>query len=197
MAGETVITVVGNLVDDPELRFTPSGAAVAKFRVASTPRTFDRQTNEWKDGESLFLTCSVWRQAAENVAESLQRGMRVIVQGRLKQRSYEDREGVKRTVYELDVEEVGASLKNATAKVTKTTGRGGQGGQGGYGGGQQGGGNWGGGPSGAQQGSGGAPADDPWATSAPAGGGQQQGGGGGWGGSSGGSGGGYSDEPPF
>lgn len=121
MSGETVITVVGNLVDDPELRFTSSGAAVAKFRVASTPRTFDRQTNEWKDGESLFLTCSVWRQAAENVAESLQRGMRVIVQGRLKQRSYEDKEQVKRTVYELDVEEVGASLRNATAKVTKTT----------------------------------------------------------------------------
>ncbi|MFJ6631098.1 single-stranded DNA-binding protein [Streptomyces sp. NPDC091376] len=193
MAGETVITVVGNLVDDPELRFTPSGAAVAKFRVASTPRTFDRQTNEWKDGESLFLTCSVWRQAAENVAESLQRGMRVVVQGRLKQRSYEDREGVKRTVYELDVEEVGPSLKNATAKVTKTTGRGGQGG---YGGGQQGGGNWGGGPGGGQQGGGGAPADDPWATSAPAGGQQQQSGGSGgsWGGSSGG---GYSDEPPF
>ncbi|MBV7245779.1 MULTISPECIES: single-stranded DNA-binding protein [Streptomyces] len=205
MAGETVITVVGNLVDDPELRFTPSGAAVAKFRVASTPRIFDRQTNEWKDGEGLFLTCSVWRQAAENVAESLQRGMRVVVQGRLKQRSYEDREGVKRTVYELDVEEVGPSLKNATAKVTKTTGRGGQGGQGGYGGGQQGGGNWGGGPGGGgQQGGGGAPADDPWATGAPAGGqggGAQQGGGGGWGGSSGGSGGssggGYSDEPPF
>ncbi|MFD3656048.1 single-stranded DNA-binding protein [Streptomyces sp. NPDC058620] len=211
MAGETVITVVGNLVDDPELRFTPSGAAVAKFRVASTPRIFDRQTNEWKDGEGLFLTCSVWRQAAENVAESLQRGMRVVVQGRLKQRSYEDREGVKRTVYELDVEEVGPSLKSATAKVTKTTGRGGQGqgGQGGYGGGggQQGGGNWGGGPgAGGQQGGGGAPADDPWATSAPAGGqqgGAQQGGGGSWGGSSGGSGGsagsggGYSDEPPF
>ncbi|MEU2024463.1 single-stranded DNA-binding protein [Streptomyces sp. NPDC016469] len=198
MAGETVITVVGNLVDDPELRFTPSGAAVAKFRVASTPRIFDRQTNEWKDGEGLFLTCSVWRQAAENVAESLTRGMRVVVQGRLKQRSYEDREGVKRTVYELDVEEVGPSLKNATAKVTKTTGRGGQGGQGGYGGGQQGGGNWGGGPGGGQQGGGGAPADDPWATSAPAGGqGGQQQGGGGWGGSSGGSGGGYSDEPPF
>ncbi|WP_367043691.1 single-stranded DNA-binding protein [Streptomyces sp. Je 1-332] len=202
MAGETVITVVGNLVDDPELRFTPSGAAVAKFRVASTPRTFDRQTNEWKDGESLFLTCSVWRQAAENVAESLQRGMRVVVQGRLKQRSYEDREGIKRTVYELDVEEVGASLKNATAKVTKTTGRGGQGGGfGGGGGGHQGGGNWGGGSGGGQQqgGGGGAPADDPWATGAPAGGGQQ-GGGGGWGGSSGGSGGsggGYSDEPPF
>ncbi|GAA0902101.1 single-stranded DNA-binding protein [Streptomyces thermoalcalitolerans] len=185
MAGETVITVVGNLVDDPELRFTPSGAAVAKFRVASTPRIFDRQTNEWKDGESLFLTCSVWRQAAENVAESLQRGMRVIVQGRLKQRSYEDNQGIKRTVYELDVDEVGASLRNATAKVTKTTGRGGQGG---YGGGQ--GGGWGGGPGGGPQG--GAPADDPWATGAPAGGGQ----GGGWGGGSGG-GGGYSDEPPF
>ncbi|AEN11201.1 MULTISPECIES: single-stranded DNA-binding protein [unclassified Streptomyces] len=202
MAGETVITVVGNLVDDPELRFTPSGAAVAKFRVASTPRIFDRQTNEWKDGEGLFLTCSVWRQAAENVAESLTRGMRVVVQGRLKQRSYEDREGVKRTVYELDVEEVGPSLKNATAKVTKTTGRGGQGGQGGYGGGQQGGGNWGGGPGAGGQQGGGAPADDPWATSGPAGGQQgggaaPQGGGGGWGGSSGGSGGGYSDEPPF
>ncbi|GLX21855.1 MULTISPECIES: single-stranded DNA-binding protein [Streptomyces] len=196
MAGETVITVVGNLVDDPELRFTPSGAAVAKFRVASTPRTFDRQTNEWKDGESLFLTCSVWRQAAENVAESLQRGMRVIVQGRLRQRSYEDREGVKRTVYELDVEEVGPSLKNATAKVAKTTGRGGQGGYGGGGQQQQGGGGgWGGAPSNGPQG-GGAPSDDPWASSAPAGG-QQGGGGGGWGGSSGGSGGGYSDEPPF
>ncbi|MFF7775653.1 single-stranded DNA-binding protein [Streptomyces tanashiensis] len=196
MAGETVITVVGNLVDDPELRFTPSGAAVAKFRIASTPRTFDRQTNEWKDGESLFLTCSVWRQAAENVAESLQRGMRVVVQGRLKQRSYEDREGVKRTVYELDVEEVGPSLKNATAKVTKTTGRGGQGGYGG--GGQQGGGggSWGGNSGGSQQGGGGAPADDPWATGGPSssGGGQQGGGGGGWGGNSGG---GYSDEPPF
>ncbi|WP_156727828.1 single-stranded DNA-binding protein [Streptomyces apocyni] len=198
MAGETVITIVGNLVDDPELRFTPSGAAVAKFRVASTPRIFDKQTNEWKDGEGLFLTCSVWRQAAENVAESLQRGMRVIVQGRLKQRSYEDREGVKRTVYELDVEEVGASLKTATAKVTKTTGRGGQGGYGGGGGGQQGGGNWGGGSGGGQQqGGGAAPASDPWGPGTPAGGGQQGGGGGGWGGSSGGSGGGYSDEPPF
>ncbi|MGW2209513.1 single-stranded DNA-binding protein [Streptomyces sp. NPDC001781] len=194
MAGETVITVVGNLVDDPELRFTPSGAAVAKFRVASTPRTFDRQTNEWKDGESLFLTCSVWRQAAENVAESLQRGMRVIVQGRLKQRSYEDREGVKRTVYELDVEEVGPSLRNATAKVTKTSG-GARGGQGGYGGGNQGqgGGSWGGGSGGGNQG--GSQADDPWASGAPAGGNQ---GGGGWGGGSGsGGGGGYSDEPPF
>ncbi|MGW7416875.1 single-stranded DNA-binding protein [Streptomyces sp. NPDC054863] len=203
MAGETVITVVGNLVDDPELRFTPSGAAVAKFRVASTPRIFDKQTNEWKDGDGLFLTCSVWRQAAENVAESLQRGMRVVVQGRLKQRSYEDREGIKRTVYELDVEEVGPSLKTATAKVTKTTGRGGQGGGYGGGGGQQGGGgNWGGGSGGGQQG-GGAPSDDPWASSAPAGGQPQQGGGG-WGGSSGnsgsggsGGGGGYSDEPPF
>lgn len=123
MAGETVITLIGNLVDDPELRFTPSGAAVAKFRVASTPRTFDRQSNEWKDGESLFLTCAVWRQAAENVAESLSRGTRVIVQGRLKQRSYDDREGVRRTVYELDVEDVGVSLKNATAKVAKTGGQ--------------------------------------------------------------------------
>ncbi|MGH3309873.1 MAG: single-stranded DNA-binding protein [Streptomyces sp.] len=192
MAGETVITVVGNLVDDPELRFTPSGAAVAKFRVASTPRTFDRQTNEWKDGDSLFLTCSVWRQAAENVAESLTKGTRVVVQGRLKQRSYEDREGIKRTVYDLDVDEVGASLRNATAKITKTTGRGSQGGGFGGGGGQ-GGGGWGGG---GQQG-GGAPAGDPWATAAPAGGGQGgsgDGGGGGWGG---GSGGGYSDEPPF
>src|SRR4051794_17299937 len=218
MAGETVITVVGNLVDDPELRFTPSGAAVAKFRVASTPRTFDRQTNEWKDGESLFLTCSVWRQAAENVAESLQRGMRVIVQGRLKQRSYEDREGVKRTVYELDVEEVGASLRNATAKVTKTAGGAGRGGQGGYGGGGGpggggrgggGGGGWGGGGAGGGggggggpgggQGGGGAPADARGATGAPAGGNQGSGGGGGgWGGNSGGaSGGGYSDEPPF
>src|ERR671939_485816 len=135
-SGDTQITIVGNLVEDPNLRFTPSGQAVASFRVASTPRFMDRQTNEWKDGESLFLTCNVWRQAAENVAESLQRGMRVIVQGRLKQRSYEDREGVKRTVFELDVDEVGASLRNATAKVTKTTGRGGQGG---YGGGQGGG----------------------------------------------------------
>ncbi|MFR9673095.1 single-stranded DNA-binding protein [Streptomyces sp. TR02-1] len=181
MAGETVITVVGNLVDDPELRFTPSGAAVAKFRVASTPRTFDRQTSEWKDGETLFLTCSVWRQAAENVAESLTKGTRVVVQGRLKQRSYEDREGIKRTVFDLDVDEVGASLRNATAKITKTSGRGAQGG--GWGGGQ-------GGPGGGQQG-GGAPAGDPWATGAPAGGGQ----GGGWGGGP--SGGGYSDEPPF
>ncbi|SFD21801.1 single-stranded DNA-binding protein [Streptomyces aidingensis] len=193
MAGETVITVVGNLVDDPELRFTPSGAAVAKFRVASTPRTFDRQTSEWRDGEPLFLTCSVWRQAAENVAESLTKGTRVIVQGRLRQRSYEDREGVKRTVFELEVDEVGPSLRYATTKVSKSSGRGGQGG-GGFGGGQGGqGGGWGGGPGGGQGGQGGGPAGDPWATSAPADGGQG-GQGGGWGG---GSGGGYSDEPPF
>src|ERR687885_507664 len=131
MAGDTQITVVGNLVDDPELRFTPSGAAVANFRVASTPRTFDRQTNEWKDGEALFLSCSVWRQAAENVAESLQRGMRVIVQGRLKQRSYETREGEKRTVFEVEVDEVGPSLRNATAKITRAQ-RGGGGGGGGF-----------------------------------------------------------------
>ena len=154
MAGETVITVVGNLVDDPELRFTPSGAAVANFRIASTPRSFNRQTNEWEDGEALFLSCSVWRQAAENVAESLTRGMRVVVQGRLKARSYETREGEKRTVFEIEVEEVGPSLKFATAKVTRAT-------RGGGGGGYSGGG---------QQAGGG---DDPWAT--PAGG--QQGGG--------------------
>jgi single-strand DNA-binding protein len=123
MAGECVITVVGNLVDDPELRFTPSGAAVAKFRIASTPRVFDKQKNEWSDGESLFLSCSVWRQTAENVAETLQKGMRVIVQGRLKQRSFEDREGVKRTVMELDVDEIGPSLRSATAKVTKAGGK--------------------------------------------------------------------------
>src|SRR6187455_2153136 len=134
-AGDTVITLVGNLVDDPELRFTPSGAAVAKFRMASTPRYLDKTTNEWKDGESLFLTCNVWRQAAENVAESLQRGMRVIVQGRLKQRSYETREGEKRTVFEIDVDEVGPSLRSASAKVTKTTRSGGGGGYSGGGGG--------------------------------------------------------------
>jgi single-strand DNA-binding protein len=148
-AGDTVITLVGNLVDDPELRFTPSGAAVAKFRIASTPRYLDKQSNEWKDGESLFLTCNVWRQAAENVAESLQRGMRVIVQGRLKQRSYETREGEKRTVYEVEVDEVGPSLKSATAKVTKASRGAGGGGFGGGGGNQ--------------------PADDPCASAAPAG----------------------------
>jgi single-strand DNA-binding protein len=120
MAGETVITVVGNLTADPELRFTPSGAAVASFTIASTPRTFDRATNEWKDGEALFLRCSIWRQAAENVAESLQRGMRVVAQGRLKQRSFETREGEKRTVVELDVDEIGPSLRYATAKVNRT-----------------------------------------------------------------------------
>ena len=127
MAGETIITVVGNLVDDPELRFTPSGAAVANFRIASTPRTFDKQSNEWKDGDALFLSCSVWRQAAENVAESLVKGMRVVVQGRLKSRQYETREGEKRTVHEIDVDEVGPSLQFATAKVTKTTRQGGGG----------------------------------------------------------------------
>ncbi|MFE1773738.1 single-stranded DNA-binding protein [Streptomyces sp. NPDC059008] len=121
MAGETVITVTGNLVDDPELRFTPAGAPVARFRIGSTPRTFDKQANEWRDGESLFLTCSAWRQLAENVAESLTRGARVIVTGRLKQRSYEDHEGIKRTAYELDVDEVGPSLKNATARITKAS----------------------------------------------------------------------------
>ena len=126
MAGETVITVVGNLVDDPELRFTPAGAAVAKFRIASTPRRFNKTTNAWEDGDALFLTCSVWRQAAENVAESLTKGVRVIVQGRLKQRSYEDGQGVKRTVYELDVDEVGPTLARATAKVTKNPAGGGQ-----------------------------------------------------------------------
>src|ERR671921_961284 len=128
MAGDTVITVVGNLTADPELRFTPSGAAVASFTIASTPRTFDKNTNEWKDGEALFLRCSIWRQAAESVAESLQRGMRVIVQGRLKQRSYETKEGEKRTVYEVEVDEVGPSLKSATAKVNKTQRGGGGGG---------------------------------------------------------------------
>ena len=150
-AGDTVITLVGNLVDDPELRFTPSGAAVAKFRIASTPRFLDKATNEWKDGESLFLTCNVWRQAAENAAESLQRGMRVIVQGRLKQRSYETKEGEKRTVFEVEVDE----------KITKAQRGGGMGGGGGYSGGGGGGGGGGFG--------GGAPADDPWATPAPGG----------------------------
>ncbi|TYB49266.1 single-stranded DNA-binding protein [Actinomadura chibensis] len=192
MAGDTVITIVGNLVEDPNLRFTPSGQAVASFRLASTPRFFDRQSGDWKDGEALFLTCNVWRQAAENVAETLQRGMRVIVQGRLKQRSYETREGEKRTVFEVEVDEVGPSLRNATAKVNKTQRQGGgggfgggQGGGGGFGGGGQGGGGGfggggqqqGGGFGGGQQGGGG-PADDPWATS-------------------GGGGGGFSDDPPF
>lgn len=172
MAGETVITVCGNLVDDPELRFTPAGVAVAKFRVASTPRTFDKQTNEWKDGDSLFLACSVWRQQAEHVAESLTRGMRVIVVGRLKQRSYEDREGVKRTVMELDVEEVAPSLRNATAKVTKAGGSG-QGRQQAR--------------QGASQGAG---SGDPWGSAA---GSAQAAQAGAWGSG----GGGYSDEAPF
>jgi single-strand DNA-binding protein len=164
VAGETIITVVGNLTGDPELRFTPSGAAVASFTVASTPRTLDKATNEWKDGEALFLRCSIWRQAAENVAESLQKGMRVIVQGRLQQRSYETKEGEKRSVIEMQVDEIGPSLKYATAKVNRTTRGGGSGGFG------------------APSGSGaGAPADDPWASSAPASGGSS------WG----------SDEPPF
>jgi len=181
MAGDTVITVVGNLTADPELRFTPSGAAVANFTVASTPRTFDKNSNEWKDGEALFLRCSVWRQAAENVAESLQRGTAVIVQGRLKQRSYETKEGEKRTVYELDVDEVGPSLKWATAKITKAS----RGGGGGYGGGQSNGANGGGSNGGT---------DDPWASSAPASSGASAGSA-----NSGGSGGsgGWSDEPPF
>lgn len=147
MAGETPITLVGNLTADPELRFTPSGAAVASFTVASTPRQFDRQTNEWRDGEAMFLNCSVWRQAAENVAESLTKGMRVIVQGSLKARSYETREGEKRTVFEVQVEEVGPSLKYATAKVTRTTG-------GGNGGGNWQGGNQGGGYTGGNAGGG-------------------------------------------
>jgi len=173
MAGETVITVVGNLTDDPELRFTPSGAAVANFTVASTPRQFDRQTNEWKDGDPLFLRCSIWRQAAENVAESLTKGARVIVQGRLKQRSFETREGEKRTVFELDVDEIGPSLRYATAKVTKTT-RSGSGGGGGFGGGNdpwaQSGGNQGyGGQQGGGQQGGGQQANDPWASPAPGG----------------------------
>jgi len=172
MAGETVITVVGNLTADPELRFTPSGAAVANFTVASTPRTFDRQTNEWKDGDALFLRCSVWRQAAENVAESLTRGARVVVSGRLKQRSFETKEGEKRTVVELDVDEIGPSLRYATAKVNKTSRGSGGGGFGGPSGGGDSGGPSGGGSS--------APADDPWAAAPAAA-----------------SSGGYSDEPPF
>ena len=136
-AGDTAITIAGNLVDDPELRFTPAGQPVAKFRVASTPRYLDKNTNEWKDGDSLFLSCNVWRQAAENVAESLTRGMRVIVSGRLRQRSYETKEGEKRTVYEIEVDDVGPSLRNASAKVNKVARSSGNGGgQGGSGGGQ-------------------------------------------------------------
>jgi single-strand DNA-binding protein len=163
VAGDTIITVVGNLTADPELRFTPSGAAVANFTVASTPRIFDRQSNEWKDGDALFMRCSIWREAAENVAESLTRGSRVIVQGRLKQRSYETREGEKRTVVELEVDEIGPSLKYATAKVNKASR---SGGGGGFGSGSGGGG---GSRSAAPAGAGGSDAkqDDPWG-SAPA-----------------------------
>ena len=158
MAGETPITVIGNLTADPELRFTPNGAAVANFTVASTPRTFDRQTNEWKDGDAMFLNCSVWRQYAENVAESLSKGTRVIVSGRLKSRSYETREGEKRTVFEIDVEEVGPALRYATAKVTRTQGGGG------------GGGNWQGNQGGNTGGGGGGQQSDPWSSSGASGG---------------------------
>jgi single-strand DNA-binding protein len=182
MAGETIITVVGNLTDDPELRFTPSGAAVAKFRVASTPRTMDRTSNEWKDGEPLFLACTVWRQAAENVAESLQRGSRVIVQGRLKQRSYETREGEKRTVYELEVDEIGPSLRYATAKVQKMSRS--SGGGGGFGA------SGGGGGGGGSNGGGGSFSDDPWASATPASGAAAPSGGGRSSSS-------FDDEPPF
>ncbi len=180
-AGDTQITIAGNLVDDPELRFTPAGQPVAKFRVASTPRYLDKGTNEWKDGDSLFLTCNVWRQAAENVAESLQRGMRVIVSGRLRQRSYETKEGEKRTVYEVEVDDVGPSLRNASAKVNKVARNGSGGGPGGSSGQQGGQGAPGGRPSGGQgaqgtQSGGHGGGDDPWATDGP---------------------GGYTDEPPF
>ncbi len=179
MAGDTQITIAGNLVDDPQLRYTPTGQAVANFRVASTPRFRDNASGEWKDGDSLFLSCNVWRQAAENVAESLQRGMRVIVQGRLRQRSYETKEGEKRTVYEIEVDEVGPSLRSASAKVTRSsrsTGGGGFGGGpsgGGQGGGGQGSGGQGGGYGG---GGGGRPSEDPWTSD-----GDQS----------------FSDEPPF
>ena len=181
MAGDTVITVIGNLTGDPELRFTPSGAAVANFTVASTPRTFDRQSNEWKDGDTLFMRCSIWREAAENVAESLTKGMRVIVQGRLVQRSYETREGEKRTVVELQVDEIGPSLRYASAKVTRAQ-RSGGGGGGNFGGGGGGFGGSGGasGGGGFSASGGGQQQNDPWATAGPA--------------SSGGS---FSDEPPF
>jgi single-strand DNA-binding protein len=177
-AGDTQITVVGNLVDDPELRFTPAGQPVARFRIASTPRFLDKSTNEWKDGDSLFLTCNVWRQAAENVAESLQRGMRVMVYGRLRQRSYETKEGEKRTVYEVEVDDCGPSLLRASAKVNKVARSGGQGGGNSGGGGFSGGGGGGGGG----RSSGGGQDSDPWASD---------------GGGSGGSSSGYSDEPPF
>jgi len=172
-AGDTPITVVGNLVADPELRFTPSGQPVATFRVASTPRLRDNATGEWKDGDSLFLSCNVWRQAAENVAESLQRGMRVIVTGRLRQRNYETKEGEKRTVYEVEVDDVGPSLRNASAKVNRASRGGGEGGFG-SGGGNRSGGGYGGGQG--SSGGGSSRNEDPWASD---------------------TGGGYSDEPPF
>ena len=152
-AGDSQITIVGNLVADPELRFTPAGQPVATFRVASTPRIRDAASGEWKDGDSLFLTCNVWRQAAENVAESLQRGMRVIVSGRLRQRNYETKEGEKRTVYEVEVDDVGPSLRNASAKVTRASRS-----SGGFSGGQAG------GNQGGQGSSGGSRAEDPWAS---------------------------------
>ena len=178
-AGDTQITIIGNLTRDPELRYTPTGQAVANFAVASTARQFDRNTNEWKDGDPLFLRCSIWRQAAENVAESFQRGMRVIVSGRLRQRSYETKEGEKRTVVEVEVDEVGPSLRYASAKVTKS-GRSG-GGSGGFGGGQGGGGQGGGGQGGGgYSGGGGGRGDDPWASDAGGGGDAS-----------------FSDEPPF
>jgi single-strand DNA-binding protein len=169
MAGDTTITVIGNLTDDPELRFTPSGAAVAKFRIASTPRFLDKASGEWKDGEPLFLSCNVWRQVAENVAESLQRGSRVIVSGRLRMRSYETKEGEKRTVIELEVDEIGPSLRYATAKVQRMSRSGG----GGYGA-----------SGGNNSGGGGFAADDPWATAAPAAASSSGGGN-------------FDDEPPF
>jgi len=169
MAGDTTITVIGNLTDDPELRFTPSGAAVAKFRIASTPRFLDKASGEWKDGEPLFLACNVWRQVAENVAESLQRGSRVIVSGRLRMRSYETKEGEKRTVIELEVDEIGPSLRYATAKVQRMS----RSGSGGYGA-----------SGGSNSGGGGFAADDPWATAAPAAASSSGGGN-------------FDDEPPF
>ena len=175
-AGDTQITIAGNLVDDPELRFTPAGQPVARFRVASTPRFLDKSTNEWRDGDSLFLTCNAWRQAAENVAESLTRGMRVIVSGRLRQRSYETKEGEKRTVYEVEVDDVGPSLRNASAKVNRIA-RSGAGDGGGYGGGQRGSGGRSSGGQGSSGGGHGGGESDPWATDS--------------------AGGGYSDEPPF
>jgi len=184
MAGETTITLIGNLTADPELRFTPSGAAVTRLRLASTPRTFDRQSNEWKDGEAMFLDCSVWRQAAENAAETLTKGMRVIVTGRLRQRSYDTQAGEHRTVFEVEVDEVGPSLRYATAKVSRTTGGGGGGG-----GGQR--------SSGGGGGSSNYGGEDPWSS-----GGSSQGSSGGYGGQP--SSGGndpwatpQNDEPPF